>query len=186
MPHPPQIPLTPQTDERNFPHWDKDAQAGRSGYAYPKMLTRSFTKDDRDIWLERNVRVDMNTNKRYYDDRVPKLGDPVPIVATQDLVDAGLAGTVGEPVVADDAGDEKLILGVLGIGPVEAAPAVISVPIAGSREVELAAENERLKKMMEAMKSEEVVPLEQPKRRGGRPKGSRNRPKSAPQDEVVE
>jgi hypothetical protein len=146
------------------------------------MLTRPFTKDDRDIWLERNVRIDMNTNKRYYDDRVPKIGDPVPIVATQDLVDAGLAQLVGDPVVVQDAGDEQSVYETLGIEPVQAKPAVISVPIAGSREVELAAENERLKKMMEAM----TVPLEQPKRRGGRPKGSRNRPKPVSQDKVVE
>jgi len=185
MPHPPQIPLTPQTNVANFPRHNPLAPPGQSGHGYPKMLTRLFTKDDRDIWLERNVRIDMNTNKRYYDDRVPKIGHPVPMIATQDLVDAGLAQLVGDPVVVNDAEDEQSVYETLGIEPVQAKPAVISVPIAGSREVELAAENERLRKMMEAMKSEDVVPL-QSKRRGGRPKGSRNRPKPVSQDEVAE
>jgi len=179
MPHPPQIPLTPQTNEANFPRHNPLAPPGHSGHPYPKMLTRPFTKDDRDIWLERNVRVDMNTNKRYYDDRVPKIGDPVPIVATQDLVDAGLAQFVGDPVVVQDAGDEQSVYETLGIEPMQAKPAVISVPIAAPLTPygeELRAENERLRKLLE----------EKPQRRGGRPKGSRNRPKSAPQDEVAE
>jgi len=181
MPHPPQIPLTPQTNEANFPRHNALAPPGQSGHPYPKMLTRQFTKDDRDIWLERNVRVDMNTNKRYYDDRVPKIGDPVPIVATQDLVDAGLAQLVGDPVVVNDAEDEQSVYETLGIEPMQAKPAVISVPIAGSREVELAVENERLKKLLE---EHEAAP--RAVRRGGRPKGSKNRPKPALQDEAVE
>ena len=184
MPHPPQIPLTPQTNEANFPRHSTQAPPGQSGHPYPKMLTRQFTKDDRDAWLERNVRVDMNTNKRYYDDRVPKIGDPVPIVATQDLVDAGLAQLVGDPVVVDDAGDEKLVYEKLGIEPVSAKPAVISVPIAAPLTPygeELRAENERLKKLLE---EHEAAP--RAVRRGGRPKGSKNRPKPALQDEVVE
>jgi len=185
MPHPPQVPLTPQTNEANFPRHNTLAPPGQSGHGYPKMLTRPFTKDDRDIWLDRNVRIDMNTNKRYYDDRVPKIGDPVPIVATQDLVDAGLAQLVGDPVVVQDAGDEQSAYETLGIEPVQLKPAVISVPIAGSREVELAAENERLKKLMEKWENA-AVPLEQPKRRGGRPKGSRNRPRPVPQENPQE
>jgi hypothetical protein len=183
MPHPPQIPLTPQTSEANFPRHNPLAPPGQSGHDYPKMLTRPFTKDDRDIWLERNVRVDMNTNKRYYDDRVPKIGDPVPIVATQDLVDAGLAQLVGDPVVVNDAEDEQSVYETLGIEPVQAKPAVISVPIAGSREVELAAENERLKAALES-RIRDVQPKD-PKRRVGWPKGKPRKPRPVP-DEAVE
>lgn len=153
MPHPPQIPLTPQTNELNFPRWDKDAPPGHSGNQYPKMLTRLFTKEDREVWLQRNERVDVNSRQRYYEERVPKLGDPVPVVATQDLVDAGLARRVGEDVIVDDAGHEKLVWQKLGLEPPSDKPKILSVPIAD--ESSLVAENARLRKLLKAREEED-------------------------------
>jgi hypothetical protein len=148
MGHPPQIPLTPQTNELNFPRHDPKAAPGHSGHPYPKMLTRPFTKEDREVWLQRNMQTDPTTRQHYYNERVPKLGDPIPLTATQELVDAGLANRVGEDVIADDEGDEKLIYQTLGIEPPSAAPGKISIPMASEREAELQAENVKLRKLL--------------------------------------
>lgn len=129
MSHGPQIALTPQTDERNFPKWAANAPAGKSGHAYPKMLTRLCTKQDRDEWIERNRKIDVNTRQEYWDEKPPKVGTPIPVVATQDLVDSGFADVLGEPVVVASAADEAVILDMLGIKAQPAPAGTVKIPI---------------------------------------------------------
>ena len=161
--HPAQIPLTPQTDERNFPRWEGEkATPGKSGARYPKMLTRKFTKEEREPWLEKHKRHD-RVDGDYWEERCPKVGDPVAMEVTQDLVDAGLADVIGEPIIVQTPEDEKLVLRTLGLDvsePKEAA--TVSIPLAASRVVadeenreqdamdELEAENARLRKQLAA------------------------------------
>jgi hypothetical protein len=107
------IPMTPQTDPRNFPQWDAKAPPGQSGHKYPKMLTRPFTVADRDEWLVKNRRIDRNTREEYYEERVPRIGIEYPVSATQEVVDAGFADRVGEAVIFRTEADEKAILQLL-------------------------------------------------------------------------
>lgn len=145
MAHPPQIPLTPQTDERNFPRWQDKAPPGQSGHGYPKMLTRKFTKDEREAWRDKHRRIDVTTRQEYFEERIPKVGDPVPVLATEDLVDAGIAILVGEPVVVANADEEKRALGILGDQGVEVeTPATsFTVPISNGRPSDSALEKLR-------------------------------------------
>lgn len=151
MAHPPQIPLTPQTNEANFPRWASDAPPGQSGSAFPKMLLRPFTKEDREVWREKNRKIDQNTRQEFYEDRCPKVGDMVPVLATEDLVDAGLAARVGEELIARDVGQMQAMM--LLLAPAASVPAVkpatVEIPMAASPVdaiSALEAENEALRK----------------------------------------
>lgn len=113
--HPPQIPLTPQTDPRNFPVWDAKAPPGHSGHPYPKMLTRRFTAEDRAEWLKSNAQWDQHLRQEYYLDRVPRIGDPYPVAATPALVDLGYSNRVGGEVICASAEDEKAVIRALDL-----------------------------------------------------------------------
>ncbi len=130
MPHPPQIPLTPQTDERNFPRWDKNAPAGKSGHPYPKMLTKICTREDRDAWVEKNRRTDRVTREDYWEETPPRVGAPIPIPATQELVDEGLSEIVNAPVVVNDATAEQRACELLGLAPPQTPPKKVAIPLA--------------------------------------------------------
>lgn len=130
MGHPAQIPLTPQTDERNFPVWEKGAPPGKSGHPYPKMLTKVCTKEDREEWLRRNVKIDRNTREEYWDDRAPRVGTPIPLLATDEVVNADLAKMPGEAIVVNSAADEATVLDMLGIGKAAQVAGKVSIPLA--------------------------------------------------------
>lgn len=148
MPHGPQIPLTPQTDERNFPKWEANAPPGRSGSQYPKLLTRNFTEEDKDAWVKTHRKFDVGSRAEYFDERVPDVGAIVPIAATAELVHAGLAKKKGDDVVVADAEDEKTVREMLGLNDVkkEQLPAKVSIPIQASpKEQQLIDELTRLR-----------------------------------------
>jgi hypothetical protein len=165
MPHPKQIPLTPQTDPASFPQWVYDAPPGQSGSFYPKMLRRKFEKEDRDPWREKHRKIDVGTNREYYEERCPRVGDDIPIAATEALVDAGFAAHVGEDVIAKDASAERAIMLLLR-GETEKPPEPQSTEVAleGGDDIDkriaaLEAENAKLREVA-------VKPI---KRRRGRP-----------------
>jgi hypothetical protein len=110
MQHPPQIPLTPQTDPRNFPAHDPNAPPGKSGHPYPKMLTRPFTERDREQWLKLNGRREPGTTELWYAERPPEVDSSVPILTTREMVTAGLAPLANEPVIANDCDEEARLL----------------------------------------------------------------------------
>ncbi len=129
MAHPPNIPLTPQTDERNFPVWDAKAGFGRSGHPYPKMLTREFMPEDVESWQQANRRYDKQ-NGEFWETRCPRSrkvlpngkvipGDPVPIKSNQDLLDAGFADTIGQDVICKTEKEEAEIRLLLGLPTIE-------------------------------------------------------------------
>jgi hypothetical protein len=126
MGHPPQIPLTPQTNENAFPRYDAGAAPGKSGHPYPYMLHYEFLPEHREAWQEAHKQYDEQKNKYYWIERCPKaravrkdgvviVGDPVAVLSTQDLVDSGYANVVGEPVIVRDAAEEKIVCDILGI-----------------------------------------------------------------------
>lgn len=168
MGHGPQIALTPQTDERNFPRWEPNAPPGRSGHAYPRMLTRSATVEDIKEWREKNKKVDRTTREDFWEDRAPKRNDPIPIAATVELVDAGYANVIGEPVVAQSAEDEKAIREILQDGinaNVPSAPSSISVLVPeGPSELEkLRAQNAELEAELKRREELKAALAEQPR-----------------------
>ena len=162
MPHPPQIPLTPQTDERNFPRWQANAPPGKSGHEYPKMLTRICTREDREAWVNKNRRVDRVTREDYWEDTPPRVGAMIPILVTQDLVDAGLCPLANEPLIVNDREDEARIRAFLGLTDLQPPAAQkVRIPIAAPPE------------------DYGVVPLQTKKaapRKPGRPKKAQVRP----------
>lgn len=126
MSHPPNIPATPQTDERNFPRWEQDAPIGKSGAPYPCMITREFLPEDRDVWQEQHRQFDEAKNKYYWSERCPRArvtrtngtvvaGDPYPVRATQEIVDEGFANAVGDYIYAKDPDAERAICKILGL-----------------------------------------------------------------------
>ncbi len=130
MPHPPQIPLTPQTDERNFPRWEGEkANPGRPGCRYPKMLTRLATREDRTAWVERNRRTDQSTRQDYWEETPPRVNTPIPLLTTQDMVDGGLAETANQPIIVKDAEEEAKVRVFLGLDTPVAAPQSVTIPI---------------------------------------------------------
>jgi hypothetical protein len=189
--HPPQIPLTPQTNEQMFPRHDPAAPPGFSGHAYPKMLVKECTEADQDEWLDKHRQIDQNTRLEFFADRVPRIatvvkrkvkgavtslivpGDTIPVLATQELVEAGFARVVGEPVVADNGEDEELIYEMLGIEMPSAEPApVIGIPINSGRELALESEVAALRKQL----AERDAPAK-PKGKPGPKKGSTRKPR---------
>jgi hypothetical protein len=166
MAHPPNIALTPQTDERNFPVWKKDAPPGMSGYPWPRMMIRPVTDQDIQEWRTKNIRRDPNSGREYFEDRPPKKDDPMPVLVNQDLVDAGLAPTIGEPVICSSPDHEEQVRRVLGIDERAAAlsasaaekPDTFMAPVDTSctqaAEIErLEKENEDLRKKLSATPS---------------------------------
>lgn len=135
MPHPPQIPLTSQTDERNFPRWEgENAPFGRPGHRYPKMLTKVCTPSDRKEWVEKHRRIDQNTRQEYWETAPPRVGSPIPMEANAILVDAGIAPYVGAPLVADNKEQEAEILKALGLwDEVPQPPKTVSIPVAAAQ-----------------------------------------------------
>lgn len=131
MPHPPQIPLTSQTDERNFPRWEgEDAPPGKSGHRYPKMLTRPCTKEDRAKWVDEHRRVDRITRDEYWEEPSPRVGSQIPMISTQDMVDEGLAKVAGEPIIVNDKEEEIRVRAFLGVvTPGAPVAQAVSVPI---------------------------------------------------------
>jgi hypothetical protein len=162
MGHPPQVPLTPQTDERNFPRWDADAPVGQSGHPFPKMLIRICTRDDRIEWLAKHKKRDQTTKEEYYEEAPPTVGSPIPVMATQDLVDQGLLRTAGVPVIMLDKEHEKLVREALGLPHVpEIKPRSVGIPMAGRSVEDLLAENAALRSALS------VKPKPAPKRKRG-------------------
>ncbi len=196
MPHPPQIPLTPQTDERNFPRWAKDAPPGKSGHPYPKMLTRTCTKEDRIEWREKNRRVDQHTRQEYYEGVAPPLHSQIPVLSTIEMVDEGLAPLANEPVIVKDSAEEQRIMEFLGWAEPDEPPPTVAIPISAGR---LPARYEKAPSSRESLKKaiaeapdvfEETVKKkmrsltdyqepewidEPPTKRKGRPPGSKNK-----------
>lgn len=194
MGHPKQIPLTPQTDEQNFPVWQFNAPPGQSGHGYPRMLTRPATKQDREEFRERHMRIDTRTREEYWEGRPPKVGDPIPITSILEMVDSGHALTVGEPIILHDPHEEREILELfgaqLGLGALEPLPAAGTVSVhMGQRLADMVVphvdpEIEKLKRENEALKLQlEQIDLRrklqeqgidpdgpQPKRRGRQPR----------------
>lgn len=165
MPHPPQIPLTPQTDERNFPRWEGEkAPPGRPGARYPKMLTRITTRDDRDDWVQRHRRVDQNTRQEYWEEAPPRLNAPIPIMSTSDMVDEGLAEVANQPIIVQSAEEEERILVFLGLANPPQAAQSMTIPI----------RPQALEDWVEEANSTIATKV---KNRGGRPRGSKNKPK---------
>ncbi len=161
MPHPSQIPLTPQTDERNFPRWEGEKAApGRPGARYPKMLTRPTTKEDRESWVREHRRVDQNTRQEYWEESPPRLHAPLPILSTQDMVDEGLAEVADLPVIVQSAEEEERIRVFLGLDEPPQRPQTTSIPI---------------RQMANDWVDES--PSHSVKKRAGRPKGAKNKPK---------
>ncbi len=163
MPHPANIPLTPQTNEANFPRWQKDAPPGESGSHYPKMLTRPCTSEDRDEWVKRNRRKDQNTGQEYFEDTAPQVGAPIPVMANAELVDAGLVKLVGQPVIARDKDHEAEIVAKMGLAPV---PVKVPVPVAKVPMRDFEAENQELRDQLASSRSESKPPA----KRRGRPR----------------
>ena len=133
MPHPPQIPLTPQTDERNFPRWEAKAGPGKSGHPYPKMLTKTCTQDDRDRQRKKTQRMDRQDGA-YWDEPPLRVGAPIPLLSTQEMVDAGKADTIGEPVYVNSESEERELLVFLGLAEPLPPPRAMPIPIAAPRE----------------------------------------------------
>lgn len=166
MGHPKQIPLTPTTDPDSFPKWEENAPPGRSGHPYPKMLTREFLESDVEEWRRNNVKTDDPSGKPYFIERIPRLrgkkrikgkiidvpGDSIPILASDELVEAGYANLVGEPVIVRSAEEEVKVRAMLGLPSEEEQTAeAIVVPLTRSSP-ELAAiedENKRLRAALE-------------------------------------
>ncbi len=99
MPHPPNIPLTRQTDDRNFPVHDPGAPWGQSGHPYPKCINREFTEEDIEPWKRQHVQYDAGTRAEYFNARRPQPqrvlssgktvpGQLVPVLVTQEMIDA--------------------------------------------------------------------------------------------------
>lgn len=189
--HPPQIPLTPQTNEAMFPRHDPAAPPGFSGHAYPKMLVKECKEEDRALWLEKNRQIDQPTRQEFYIDRPPKVGvmvkrkvkgalisvyvpgDPIPITATEELVDSGFARVIGEPVIAGNAEDEEMIYEILGIEmPSAESPPMIGIPINSGRELALESEVAALRKQL----AERDAPVK-PKGKPGPKKGTKRKPR---------
>jgi hypothetical protein len=208
MPHPPNIPLTRQTDDRNFPQHDPEAPWGQSGHPYPKRINREFMPEDVEPWRERHVQFDTASQKKYYNERCPQPrrvltsgkiipGQMVPVIVTQEMIDyLQLTQNVGDELEVKSAEEEVKAKGFLG----HEDPAPVSVTALVQEDktesqverlkrqnAELEAELERNIELTQKIKdqrdaraslSEEVVLAPQPKKRGGRPKGSRNKPRT--------
>lgn len=129
MPHGPQIPLTPQTDERNFPRWSKDAKGSDSGAQYPKMLTRLCTRADLEEWRQTHGQFDPQTQRTHWNEAGPRIGSQIPRLATPEMVDAGLAKVANEPIIVDDKEMEAKVNVFLGLDRPAPPPPTVSIPL---------------------------------------------------------
>lgn len=134
MPHPPQIPLTPQTDERNFPRWDSKAPPGHSGHPYPKMINRIVTRELADEVRAKTQRQGSPHEAPYWDEPRLRVGAQTPITATQEMVDAGFADHIGQEIVVQSEAEETefktKFLGVKPPAPAKAVPIPMAYEVA--------------------------------------------------------
>ncbi len=207
MPHPPNIPLTRQTDDRNFPQHDPGAPWGQSGHPYPKRINREFMPEDVEPWKKSHVQYDAQSRMEYFYDRCPQpqrvlssgkvvKGQLVPVIVTQEMIDyLQLTQNVGEELVVNSAEEEAKAKGFLGQEEEEIAPASVTALVQKDnteseverlkrQNAELEAELERNVELTRKVKAEqearaavktetaETAPV---KKKGGRPKGSRNK-----------
>ncbi len=207
MPHPPNIPLTRQTDDRNFPQHDPAAPWGQSGHAYPKRMNREFMPEDVEPWKKQHVQYDAQSRSEYYYDRCPQpqrvmtsgkvvKGQLVPVIVTQEMIDClQLTQSVGEELVVNNAEEETKARGFLGQVEEEITPASVTALVQKDKteaelermkrqNAELEAELERHVQLTQKIKAEQEAraaamkteTAEAPvKKKGGRPKGSRNK-----------
>ncbi len=147
MPHPANIPRTPQTSEENFPRWSANALPGHSGFPWPRSISKTFTEADRVAWLVKNKKTDVHTRAEYCDERVPAVGSTVAVLATQEHVELGFATAVGEALIARDEEEFDRINELLG-----AKPEAPETPAEGG----LSAEVAQLRAELAAMKTAAV------------------------------
>jgi hypothetical protein len=183
--HPFNIPAMATTDEKNFPVHNPKAPPGQSGHPYPKMLIQRFTTAMRAAWLDRYRRIDQNTRQEYWEERVPKLGDPVPLLATQDCLDAGFGTNLDQPLIANSAEEEELIYDTLGIEPMAPPASSVSIPIPLTGHKEQAYRDEIADLEARLAAAQGKAPVAAKKARGwpkGKPRGHRKH--KAPQSAV--
>lgn len=173
------LPITPQTDQRNYPPYEFRE--------YPKMLTVPARKEDIDEWRRRNQFLDTATREVSYNGAAPKLGTTVPLRATQDDVDAGFAVSVGDELIAANKEDEKLILQSHGLLDAPAGPKIASIKLPTAEEVQaqnaemeaLLKRNAALRKAarLQAEDAEDEAPAA-PVRRRRRKRGAQAKPQA--------
>jgi hypothetical protein len=105
--------------------------------------------------VQKHRRIDQNTRQEYWEESPPRLHAPLPILTTQDMVDEGLAELANEPVIVQSPEEEQRIRVFLGLDEPPQKPQTSVIPIRSAEWVD-------------------QVPV---KKRGGRPKGSKNKPK---------
>jgi hypothetical protein len=84
------IPLPPM----EFPEYDPAAPENQ----YPKQITRTATADDADAWIKLNKQHDPRSGS-WTPGGVPRKGSPIAVLTNAEDVDAGIANSVGVPLV---------------------------------------------------------------------------------------
>lgn len=100
------IPDTKQTNPKFFPDY--------VFVEYPKQITKRATAEDVHTWKAANKKVD-EKGQTYWERPAPRVGDPIPILATLEHYELGVAAAPGEPIVVVCEEDEIAICRNLGI-----------------------------------------------------------------------
>lgn len=96
------LPITPQTDPRNFPEYEYRE--------YPKMILIPARKEDIQAWRDINSYVDTASGRVSYMGAAPRLNSLVPLRANQEDVDAGFASAIGKELIARNLEEERILL----------------------------------------------------------------------------
>ena len=133
------LPITPQTDPRNYPDYKYEA--------YPRMMHEVCTKEYVEFWRQKNGFIDDRSGKVSYLCVSPKLGSQQPLRADETDVELGYAKVIGQPVIVHNAHEEREVLERRGIIDKQAKAKPVDVEIGGDAKelAELRAENARLR-----------------------------------------
>lgn len=144
------VPITKQTDPRNFPVYEFRE--------YPKMMVAPATKEYIQHWRETHSYVDDRTGKLCYQGAAPRLGSTQPCLADEDDVANGFADAVGKAIIASTPAQEKAYWQAHGGKPeagTVAKPVSVDAPVMGDDDTDtdaliasLEQKNERLRKLL--------------------------------------
>jgi hypothetical protein len=132
------VPLDRTTNPANFPRYEFRE--------FPKMLTKAATQEDIDAWKLKNRIVDTQSGQISYGQAPPRIGNPVPMLATQADVTNGFASALGEPLIMQSKEQEEEYLGANPPPPKTVSVSIASLAQADEDELaRLKAENAKLR-----------------------------------------
>jgi hypothetical protein len=142
--YPMHLPVTPQTDPRNYPGGGKIPE--QEFAEFPKVIVIKCDDAYLEAWKQRHGNMNSQTGKMEYSGSRPQKDAPVPVLDDQ-----------GQPIIVNSKDEEIAVRGRLGLGPPPRLGRIIEVEVDETERLErkkLHDENAALKAQLDAIKTQ--------------------------------